>query len=215
MPLVAILPRCAAALLWMACASASADLYTYTDESGVLHMSDSPVDARYRLTLTEPKPAAAGTASAVPAPPAVASAAVTGNAIGSHWQPLIERISAAHGVAPALVRAVIQTESNYNPRAVSPKGAQGLMQLMPATAQRYGVTDAFDPEQNIQAGVRYLAELMVMFKNNLTLALAAYNAGENAVVQHGHKIPPYRETQYYVPKVLEAYRRYERNPTRI
>ena len=81
------------------------------------------------------------------------------------------------------------------------------MQLMPATAQRYGVTDAFDPEQNVQAGVRYLAELMALF-NNLTLALAAYNAGENAVVRHGHKIPPYRETQYYVPKVLEAYRRY-------
>jgi soluble lytic murein transglycosylase-like protein len=184
--------RSIAALLLIACASASADLYTYTDESGVLHMSDSPIDARYRLTLIEPKPAvvsaaASATASTISvAPvmtaPATAGAATVsghaGNPYPAHLQPLIERAAARHGVAPALVRAVIQAESNYNPRAVSPKGAQGLMQLMPATAQRYGVTDAFDPEQNVQAGVRYLAELMAMFNNNLTLALAAYNAGE-------------------------------------
>ncbi|MEQ1776728.1 MAG: transglycosylase SLT domain-containing protein [Burkholderiales bacterium] len=186
----------------IACASVSADLYTYTDEAGVLHLSDTPIDARYRLTLVEPKPAvvsAAASATSITSvmmAPAAAGAVSShaGNPYPAHLQPLIERISAAHGVAPALVRAVIQAESNYNPRAVSPKGAQGLMQLMPATAQRFGVTDAFDPEQNVQAGVRYLAELMTMFKNNLTLALAAYNAGENAVVQHGHKVPPYQET---------------------
>ena len=176
--------RCAATLLLIASAPASADLYTYTDASGVLHISDSPADARYRLTLVEPKPAvvsaAAASATSV-APVMMASAAPVsghaGNPYPAHLQPLIERVAARHGVAPALVRAVIHTESNYNPRAVSPKGAQGLMQLMPATAQRYGVTDTFDPEQNVQAGVRYLAELMALFNNNLTLA--AYNAGEN------------------------------------
>jgi soluble lytic murein transglycosylase-like protein len=106
-------------------------------------------------------------------------------------------------VSPLLVDSVIQVESNYNPLAVSPKGAQGLMQLMPATAQRFGVTDSFDPKQNIEAGVRYLKFLQNAFQDD-RLAIAAYNAGEKAVAKYGD-VPPYRETINYVAKVGKKY----------
>lgn len=107
---------------------------------------------------------------------------------------------------PALVHAVIEVESAYNPNARSEKGAIGLMQLMPATAARYGVRDAAkSPEENLRAGTRYLSELIQLFEGRLELALAAYNAGENAVIRHGHRVPPYRETLKYVPLVLAKY----------
>ena len=112
-------------------------------------------------------------------------------------------------VEPALIRAVINVESGYNPSARSHAGAVGLMQLMPGTAQRYGVTNRLDPEQNIRGGARYLRDLKAMFNNNLQLVLAAYNAGEQAVIRYGKKIPPFRETVEYVPKVLTHYRRYQ------
>jgi len=108
---------------------------------------------------------------------------------------------------PALVHALIYVESRHNPAARSTKGAIGLMQLMPETALRYGVTRAVHaPDANLRAGTRYLSELMTMFDNRLDLALAAYNAGENAVRRHGMQIPPYRETRDYVPAVLAKYR---------
>lgn len=106
-----------------------------------------------------------------------------------------------HGMDPKLVKAVIAVESGWNPRAVSPKGAAGLMQLMPETARRYGVQDVFDPQENVEAGTRYLKWLIDLFRGNLQLALAAYNAGEEAVMKH-NGVPPYPETQEYVPKVL-------------
>lgn len=106
-----------------------------------------------------------------------------------------------------LVRAVIQVESNYDPRAVSPAGAHGLMQLMPFTAERMMVSDIFDPRQNIMGGTRYLRILANMFNGDIKLTVAAYNAGENAVIRYGG-IPPYQETQLYVVKVLENYQRY-------
>ncbi len=111
-------------------------------------------------------------------------------------------------VEPALIRAVINVESGYNPSARSHAGAVGLMQLMPGTAQRYGVTNRLDPEQNIRGGARYLRDLKVLFNNNLQLVLAAYNAGEQAVIRYGKKIPPFRETAAYVPKVLSHYKKY-------
>lgn len=120
----------------------------------------------------------------------------------------IDAIARRHGVDPLLVRAVIRVESNFDPRAVSPKGAAGLMQLMPETAMRYGVDNRFDPAQNVDGGVRYLRDLMAMFDGNLSLALAAYNAGEGAVRQHGNRIPPYPETRNYVPRVLQHYQLY-------
>lgn len=119
---------------------------------------------------------------------------------------LVREASERHNVDPALVRAVIETESNWNPGAVSRKGAAGLMQLIPTTAQRFGVNDAFNPKQNVEAGVRYLKVLLERYNGNLDLALAAYNAGEGAV-DRAHGIPAYRETRNYVHKVQNAYYR--------
>jgi hypothetical protein len=117
---------------------------------------------------------------------------------------LVREAADRHRVDPALVRAVIETESNWNPKAYSHKGAGGLMQLIPTTAQRYGAYDVFDPQQNIDAGVRYLRTLLERYHGNLDLALAAYNAGEGAV-DRAHGVPSFRETRDYVQKVQNAY----------
>ena len=115
---------------------------------------------------------------------------------------IIQRVASAYDLSPELVKAVVKVESNYNHKAVSPKGAKGLMQLMPATAKRFGVEDTFDPEQNITGGVKYLHYLFNEFGDeNLDLVLAGYNAGEHAVRKYGNKVPPYKETQQYVKKV--------------
>jgi hypothetical protein len=119
---------------------------------------------------------------------------------------LVREAAERHNVDPALVRAVIETESNWNPAARSSKGAQGLMQLIPTTAIRFGVNDAFNPQQNVDAGVRYLKTLLERYNGNLDLALAAYNAGEGAV-DRAHGIPVYRETRNYVQRVQNAYLR--------
>lgn len=128
------------------------------------------------------------------------------------YKPLVESISKKHGLPNWLIAAVIHAESLYNPQAVSSAGAVGLMQLMPGTAERYGVYDRKNPEQNVEAGVRYLNDLLVMFDNNLDLALAAYNAGENAVRRYGNRIPPYKETRNYVQKVKALSRTYKSQP---
>jgi soluble lytic murein transglycosylase-like protein len=120
---------------------------------------------------------------------------------------LIRRMAGRHKVDAALVKAVMHVESAFNPHAVSHKGAQGLMQVMPETGQRYGAEDLFDPVQNVEAAVLYLKDLQKMFKNNTRLVLAAYNAGENAVLRY-RGIPPYRETRGYVRKVLGMHRQY-------
>lgn len=120
----------------------------------------------------------------------------------------LEIVKAARraGIDPALIHAVIRVESAYNARAVSPKGAMGLMQVVPGTGHRFGVEDLLKPGANIAAGTLYLSHLMQLFHGDLSLALAAYNAGENAVLRHGQQIPPYRETRAYVPRVLSTYR---------
>jgi soluble lytic murein transglycosylase-like protein len=117
---------------------------------------------------------------------------------------LVQEAAGRHQVDPALVRAVIETESNFNPQAKSRKGAMGLMQLIPTTAQRFGVSDAYSPQQNVDAGVRYLKTLLERYDGNLDLALAAYNAGEGAV-DRAHGVPAFRETRDYVQKVQNAY----------
>lgn len=126
---------------------------------------------------------------------------------------IIHEKSRKYGVFPELVHAVIQAESSYNPKAVSPAGAIGLMQLMPGTARRFGVRDSTNPRQNIDGGVRYLRYLLDYFDNNLRLAVAGYNAGENAVTRYGRKIPPYKETRQYVTRVMKYMRR-NQNKTR-
>ncbi len=120
---------------------------------------------------------------------------------------IVARNASLFRLDPALVHAVILVESNHNPAALSPKGALGLMQLMPQTAERYGVSDRADPAQNVRGGSAYLRDLVNLFKGDLELAIAAYNAGEAAVMQYGNQIPPFVETMLYVPKVLDEYRK--------
>ena len=130
-----------------------------------------------------------------------------GNPSAYDW--LIRRTARAYGVDAALVKAVMHAESAFNPYATSRRGASGLMQLMPATAERYGVDDIYDPVQNVRAGVHYLKELMQLFDNKYHLVVAAYNAGENAVKEY-KGVPPYIETRNYVKKVLRFKRRYSK-----
>jgi len=130
----------------------------------------------------------------------------------SKYRKIIEKAAKNYGIETSLIRAIIHVESHFNPKAVSPKGAAGLMQLMPATAKHYGVTNVFDPSQNINAGVKYLQKLMRRYKKSqLQLVLAAYNAGEKAVAKY-QGVPPYRETLNYISKVQKLQHRYSLEP---
>ncbi|MFT5396771.1 MAG: soluble lytic murein transglycosylase-like protein [Gammaproteobacteria bacterium] len=124
------------------------------------------------------------------------------------FDPTIRSVAKMYKLPHTLLHAVITAESSYNPNAISRAGAVGLMQLMPATAKQYGVSNRRDPKQNIYGGSRYLRYLLKLFKNDLTLALAAYNAGEGTVKKYGNKIPPYKETRNYVKKVIKYYKKY-------
>lgn len=123
----------------------------------------------------------------------------------SRFTQIVGRAASAQRIAPELLQAVIAVESGHAVRAVSPRGAQGLMQLMPATARAYGVTDPFDPQQNIAAGARHLRHLLDQFGQDTALALAAYNAGAGAVIRHRNRIPPFAETVSYVPRVMRYF----------
>ncbi len=183
--------------------SVRADVYTHTDETGTVHLSNHATDARDALLLREPAPPAEAAPVPAPAGPALETLP---------FAPLVAEAARQHELEAALLHAVIRAESAYNPRAVSPKGAAGLMQLMPATARRLGVADVYDPDQNVRGGARHLKALLQRFDNDLPLTLAAYNAGEGAVLRHGGRIPPYRETRGYVRRVLDLYRRYSWPP---
>jgi len=182
----------------LACYADGGRIYSFTDASGQLHISNYRVDRRYRIDHR----------FRMATPPARRSRAAGGRAYHGRFDKVIRKAARRTGVDPALLHAVIKVESGYDPRAVSARGAAGLMQLMPATARRYHVSDVFNPAQNVRAGAEYLAALLKTFNNDLRLALAAYNAGATAVVKHGWRVPPYRETVDYVPKVVEAYRKY-------
>lgn len=167
--------------------SALADIYKYIDSEGVVHLTNVPTDAgaKYVLVMREKR-------------------ILLDKKLGyniSNYDHLIIKASEKHNVEPALIKAIIKAESNFNHRAVSRKGAKGLMQLMPATASSLQVKDSFHPENNIEGGVKYLRYLLNYFNGNLPLALAAYNAGENAVIRY-RGIPPYPETQVYVRRVM-------------
>ena len=180
---------------------ANANIYWFTDEAGVVHFSNVPTDKRYvPFTMTDE---ADNKKTAV----------ATGDRRSStrlkvQYSAIIEEIAQTYALESALIHAVVVAESAYNAMAVSKKGAAGLMQLMPETARRYGATDRFDPSQNLHAGARYLSDLLKLFKGNVSLALAAYNAGENNVVKYGNQIPPFQETRTYVPRVLGLYHKY-------
>ena len=202
--LLALLPFALAAI------PCSADIFRHVDAEGRVTFTDVRIDKRSVLIMKTPRPAPAPAMASADAPAAasIRPAAYRVPHAGKHYGDMIARVAREQQVDPALLHAVVTVESGYNPRARSPKGATGLMQLMPATAKRYGVTDIHDPVQNLSGGARYLRDLLGMFNNNLRLAIAAYNAGEGAVMKSGNAIPPYAETRAYVPKVLHHYERH-------
>lgn len=178
-------------------AYAQAEIYKYRGPDGSLHFTDRPMGGGYKLMWRSGK-----------------SSKRKGNYSlakmrenKSRLTPLIEKVAKEQRLHPGLLHAIVRIESAYNPQAVSKKGAQGLMQLMPATANRYGVADSYDPKQNLEGGARYMKDLLALFEYDIRLALAAYNAGENAVKRYGNSIPPFPETINYVDKVLGEYER--------
>jgi len=177
---------------------AAAGIYRYEDENGVIHFTNCPRDAKFKLYMREGKD---------DAPQLIRKVSYGYIKDSTLFDHLIAESAEKHQVEFALVKAVIRAESGFNPYAISRKGARGLMQLMPETASRMSVPNIFNPRDNIDGGVRYLKYLMYLFNNDLRLSLAAYNAGENIVSQLG-TIPPYRETAEYVQKVLDFYQYY-------
>ncbi|HQL00483.1 MAG TPA: lytic transglycosylase domain-containing protein [Smithellaceae bacterium] len=169
--------------------SAASDIYKYEDEDGVIHLTNVPSNpnAKYVMIMKEKR---------IHFPAGIDI---------KKFDKIIQKAATKFNLDEALIKAVIKAESNFNHQAVSPKGAQGLMQLMPKTASFLNVEDAFHPADNIEGGARYLRYLLNIYKGNLTLALAAYNAGETAVAKYGNAVPPYRETQNYVRRVLAFY----------
>lgn len=179
-----------------------ADIYTYTDENGVVHYSNVPPQRRrgvrqVRTTTSRPEQ---------PARPPSGGGGPRDTSPDRYqrYDAFIREAAALYRLPESFIRAVIKVESNYNPQVVSHAGACGLMQLMPGTAARMGVTDVFDPRQNILGGARYLRILANLFNGDLVLVIAAYNAGEGAVMRY-RGIPPYEETQRYVQRVLRWY----------
>ena len=177
--------------------SSYADFYSYVDQKGVHHYTNiPPTDKKYKLKWRTKK------------------ASVKPNGIYNYpksYEEDILRAAKQHDVDPDLVKAVIKVESNFNSSAISRKGAMGIMQLMPDTAEGYSVDNPFNPKENIDGGTKYLKKLIEMFGGDLKLALAAYNAGENAVIKYGFRIPPYNETIDYVEKVLMHYNNLKEN----
>lgn len=166
---------------------AGADIYRYVDANGTIHFTNIPTNPRYRLFRQDRNTRSRNSAT--------------------RYDQIIKEISQRHDIDPALVKAVIKTESDFDPQAVSKKGARGLMQLMPETLKDLNVYNPFHPRDNINGGVKFLKQLLKRFDNNLTLSLAAYNAGPT-VVEKYEAIPPYKETQGYVKKVLNYFDRY-------
>ncbi|HFD10868.1 MAG TPA: DUF4124 domain-containing protein [Crenotrichaceae bacterium] len=177
-------------------ASSHADIYKYVDASGKVYFTDKPKNKKYRLIISANKATKRRYRS------------VTSKIVKQRRkkvEPIIARVADKHQLDPKLLHAIIQAESAYDHLAVSRAGAVGLMQLMPATARQYGVTNRRDPAQSIEGGARYLKKLLAEFSSK-DLAIAAYNAGEGAVHKYGNRIPPYKETRTYVKRVLRNYK---------
>lgn len=202
---------------------AQADVFKFVAKNGQVIYTDNPRHRGYKLVIKTPErnlgpvtiSLGAGRKlgqASLPTPmPALMRPSDRGRMLDlrrSQYAGVIEQAAYRHGLDPALLHAVIRAESSYNPGAVSHKGAMGLMQLMPGTAARYGVRNPYDPEDNIFGGARYLRDLMGMFRSDVRLAVAAYNAGEHNVMKYGYQVPPFPETRDYVSKVLGYYNRF-------
>lgn len=180
-------------------APAQAEIYVYRDARGTLHFSNAPASPGYRPYMPEiPRGGAPRRRAALATP-----------SKRREFYPMIRDSATRHAVDVALVKAVIQAESNFVPYAESPKGAMGMMQLMPATARRYNSVRLWDPQENIETGVRHLRKLLDRYNGDTRLALAAYNAGEEAVERYGG-VPPYQETRDYLDRVLTFRQQYLR-----
>jgi soluble lytic murein transglycosylase-like protein len=194
---------------------AFADVYKFVDSAGHVFYTDNPRHAGYRRIIKStvtvpPKQPRNGSLYGQGLAPFRMGQTLHSQDLVNHrvqYAPLIDAAANKYRLDPALLHAVIRAESSYNPGAVSNKGAVGLMQLMPGTAARYGVRNRQNPAENIEGGARYLSDLIDMFPYDLSLAIAAYNAGENSVKRHGNKVPPIQETREYVSRVLDYYRR--------
>ena len=192
-------------ILWVSLISGQvqADIYKYVDAYGRVYLTDRPEHGGYKRLVRTWKGWSQSRGAA-----SINYRLLEANR--RRFADSISRAARSRELPTALVHAVITAESAYDPNAVSSAGAVGLTQLMPQTAERYGVRDRRDPVANIAGGTRYLRDLLGMFDNDLVLAIAAYNAGENAVIQHGRQIPPYEETRTYVKRVLKYYDDYRK-----
>ena len=184
---------------------AKADIYRYVDSKGNYHYTDDPKHKKYKL-LIKSRIRKKGYYSQFQGYQSSKKKPYQGFSKNKKkYTPIIASAAIKYQLDPKLLHAVIREESGYNPVAISSAGAVGLMQLMPATAKRFGVKNRRDPHQNVNAGAKYLKHLLGLFNSNLKLAVAAYNAGENAVKKYNNTIPPYPETQRYVKKVMRTY----------
>lgn len=186
-------------------------IYMFSRQDGSVYFSGAPATPRFAAYGNGSRPDRRPPRQLAPAPSANIGGILYDK---SRYDPLVAEVARGYKLDSALLHAVISVESRYNPNAQSPAGAVGLMQLMPATAKRYGVDDALDPEQNVRGGARYLRDLLSMFGSDLNLALAAYHAGENAVARYQNTIPPFQATMDFVARVLDVYQAYRGNSSR-
>jgi len=187
-------------MLVFAPAISQADIYRYEDEEGIVHFTDAPTDKRFKVFMRD-----------IRKDKQLRTLLRMSRSVNpAEYDHIIKTCSDKYGVSASLIKAVIHAESGYNPNAVSHKGASGLMQLMPGTAKSLKVNNSFDPKDNVEGGVKYLRFLLDTFKGDVSLALAAYNAGLSRVAKYGG-IPPYAETRNYVNKVLSYMNSYQAN----
>jgi soluble lytic murein transglycosylase len=179
----------ASLILIMGASPASADIYRYTDENGVMHFTNAPTSSKFKLFMRERK-------------------IFISKLDSNQFDPIIADASKKYSLEAPLIKAVIKAESDFDPNAISNKGARGLMQIMPMNFRLLNVENPFDPHQSIDAGARYLRDMMDRYNGKLNLSLAAYNAGPGAVDRHGG-VPPYQETEEYIERVMRYYQRYK------